>query len=40
MPHHLHTQLDAGIQIDLVKVSLNNNYLQAVIMHENLPKNI
>ena len=36
MPHHLHTQLDARIQIDLVTVFLNNNWLQAVIMHTSL----
>ena len=36
MPHHLHTQLDARIQIDLVTDSLNNNCLQAVIMHTSI----
>ena len=36
MPHHLHTQLDVMIQIDLLTVSLNNNRLQAVKMHTSL----
>ena len=36
MPNHLHTQLDVRIQIDLVTVSLNNNWLLAVIMHTSL----
>ena len=33
MPHHMHTQLVARIQIDLATDSLNNNWLQTVIMH-------
>ena len=36
MPHYLQPQLDARIQIDLVTVSLNNNWLKAVIMHTSL----
>ena len=34
MPHHLHTQLDAMVQIDLRTVSLKNNFLQTFIMHK------
>ena len=34
MPRHLHMQLEARIQIDLVKVFLNYNWSETVIMHK------